>query len=193
MSTQPGPLSHTATGTAVLVAEMVSEFLNNPNTNPVAMGITWSWLKGVLALIHSCFGHHSEKTPADNNPIINMCNPGEGSSDYQQMKKGQLQEILKRRNITYSGYNKADLVGLAEAALHLYEEIEDDQNSVALKRRELIHEGEEELLPDPDKLKSWTRDLKKLPLLQSGHVIAYAGKYFFFLIYSNMYVYWRFR
>ena len=96
--------------------------------------------------------------------------------DCTGLKAPQLRAILHKRKITSTGYIKRDLVGLAEQALLLYDELEDDDShDVSLKRRRVNVNGQNVLLPDPSKLKSWTPDLKALPTLQSGHVIAYAG------------------
>ena len=96
--------------------------------------------------------------------------------DFASMKVPQLRELLKRRGICGSSYNKRDLIQLAEQAVQLYDEKEpDDHDSQTLKRRRVVVNGDSYMLPDPAKIRSWTTDLSSLPSLQSGHVIAYAG------------------
>ena len=88
----------------------------------------------------------------------------------------QLRAILHKRKITNTGYTKWDLVGLAEQYNELCDELEDDDShDVSFKGRRVNADGQNILLPDPSKLKSWTPDLKVLPTLQSHQVIAYAG------------------
>ena len=98
--------------------------------------------------------------------------------DCSRLKKPELIEILKKRGITSTGYKREDLIPLAEQALTLYQEKEkDDELEQAAKRRKVIVDSQETSLPDPAKIKTWTNNLGTLPCIESGHVVAFAGKY----------------
>ena len=96
--------------------------------------------------------------------------------DFASIKVPQLRELLKRRDICWSSYNKRHLIQLAEQAVQLYDEKEpDDHDSQALKQHRVVVNADSYMLPDPAKIRSWTTDFNSLPSHQSGHTIAYAG------------------
>ena len=100
--------------------------------------------------------------------------------DCSGLKVPKLKNILKDRGICSTSYTKRELVPLAKQAILLYDAHEsDDHEAQALKRHRVVVDGSDLLLPDPSKIRSWTRDLSSLPALQSGHVIAYAGTFSF--------------
>ena len=104
-------------------------------------------------------------------------------ADYSGMSVAQLRCVLKSRGIPSSGYRKKELIALARQAVQLYDEMEpDDQQLQAVKRRRVSVNGQDEVLPDPSKLKGWTTDLSTLPAFQSGHAIAYAGTWLGLLV-----------
>ena len=98
--------------------------------------------------------------------------------DFSKLKVPELKDILKKRKISSDGYPRRELVELAKRAFHLYDELgNDDEIELSIKRRRVAYSGTQILLPDPEKLPSslWSRNLRVLPKLMSGHVIAYAG------------------